>query len=381
MAVRAEALVSAFRAAGVSLFAGVPDSLLKSFCGYLTDACAADHIIAANEGGAVGVAAGHYLATGRAAVVYLQNSGQGNAVNPILSLADPEVYGVPMVLLTGWRGQPGVHDEPQHVKQGRVMMRLFEAMEVPAQILPEAENEAVEMARAAVEQAMAEGRPVALAVRRGTLAPYALARREADLGALSREAAIEAVVAHFGRHPGTVFVSTTGMASRELYEIRERLGQDHSHDFLTVGSMGQAAMIALGIARAQPSRQVVCLDGDGATLMQMGNLAIAGFSGAANLLHVVLNNGAHDSVGGQPTLGGRVDLTAVACACGYAAAEPFRGATAADLAAHLAAVEAAAGGRSRFLEVRVAKGARADLGRPKASPRENKAALMTELGV
>ncbi len=381
MAVRAEALVSAFRARGVSLFTGVPDSLLKSFCGYLTDRCAAEHVITANEGGAVGLAAGHYLATGRAAVVYLQNSGQGNAVNPLLSLADPEVYGVPMVLLVGWRGRPGEHDEPQHIKQGRVMMRLFEAMEIPAQVLPEAEDAAIAMAQAAVEQALVEARPVALAVRRGTFAPYTLARREVDLGALRREEAIEAIVAHFGARPGTVFISTTGMASRELYEIRARLGQGHGHDFLTVGSMGQAAMIALGIARVQPARQVVCLDGDGATLMQMGNLAITGCSKAANLVHVVLNNGAHDSVGGQPTVGGAVDLTAIARACGYAAAEPFRGATAEDLAAYLAASEGSAGARSRFLEVRVAKGARADLGRPKASPRENKAALMAELGV
>ena len=372
MAVRAEALVSAFRARGVSLFAGVPDSLLKSFCGYLTDCCAAEHIIAANEGGAVGLAAGHYLATGRVGVVYLQNSGQGNAVNPLLSLADPEVYGVPMVLLVGWRGRPGEHDEPQHIKQGRVMLRLFEAMEIPAQVLPEAEDAAVATAQAAVEQALTEGRPVALAVRRGTFAPYTLARREA---------AMEAVVAHFGTRPGTVFVSTTGMVSRELYEIRERLGQGHGHDFLTVGSMGQAAMIALGIARAQPTRQVICLDGDGATLMQMGNLAITGCSGVANLVHVVLNNGAHDSVGGQPTVGGAVDLTAIARACGYAVAEPFRGSTAEELAAYLAANEGSAGARSRFLEVRVAKGARADLGRPKESPRENKAALMAELGV
>ena len=343
------------REAGIGLFVGVPDSLLKSFCAYLTDNCGDSHVIAANEGGAVGLAAGHYLATGKPALVYMQNSGQGNAVNPLCSLADPDVYSIPMVLLVGWRGQPGVKDEPQHVKQGKVTVSLFETLGIPTEILPDDDESAAEMTRKMVERAKAESRPVALIVRKGLFAEYKLQNKKPDIAALPREQAIEDVLKSLPED--AVVVSTTGMISREVYETRERLGQDHSRDFLTVGSMGHASMIALGIARAQPSRRVYCLDGDGASIMQMGNMAIVGQSGCANLTHIVFNNAAHDSVGGQPTVGGAIDLPAIASACGYNRQ-----------------------GAPVFKEVLVAKGARKDLGRPKEPPQVNKALYMKTLG-
>lgn len=338
----------------VNFFTGVPDSLLKSFCAYVTDNCGKNHVIAANEGGAVGLASGHYLATGNPALVYMQNSGQGNAVNPLASLADLDVYSIPMVLLVGWRGEPGVKDEPQHVKQGKVTVSLFDTLGIPTEILPDDEFAALDLTRKMVEKASVESRPVALIVRKGLFAEYKLQNKMPDIAALPREQAIEEVLKSLPED--AVVVSTTGMISREVYETRERLGQDHSRDFLTVGSMGHAIMIALGISKAQPNRKVFCLDGDGASIMQMGNMAIAGQSDCANLTHIVFNNAAHDSVGGQPTVGGSVDLIKIANSCGYNRE-----------------------GSPIFKEIKVAKGARKDLGRPKEPPQVNKKLYMETL--
>jgi phosphonopyruvate decarboxylase len=377
--------------AGIDFFAGVPDSLLKKFCACLTDTRPDSHVITANEGGAIGLAAGHWLATSRPALVYMQNSGQGNAVNPLASLADPDVYSIPMLLLVGWRGEPGVHDEPQHVKQGKITISLFETLGIPTSVLPDDEPAALALAADAVRRAVSESRPVALVVRKGTFAPYTLQTRVPDLSSLRREAAIEGILRALP--PAAVVVSTTGMISREVYETRERLGQDHSRDFLTVGSMGHALMIALGIAKAQPTRPVVCLDGDGATLMQMGNLAIAARSGCPNLIHIVLNNAAHDSVGGQPTVAGDFDLEQLASTLGYhvlqSPASQYLGTelTADEVAAatewNFSSLELAArhepDPRPSFLEIRVAKGARPDLGRPKEPPQTNKSLFMETL--
>ena len=370
----AKEFVDCLKDAGVDFFTGVPDSLLKSFCAYVTDNCGSSHVIAANEGGAVGLAAGHYLATGKPALVYMQNSGQGNAVNPLCSLADPDVYSIPMVLLVGWRGEPGIKDEPQHAKQGKVTLSLFETLGIPTEILPDDEAAALDLVREMVKRAKAESRPVALIVRKGLFAEYKLQNKVADISALRREDEIEAILKALPED--AVVVSTTGMISREVYEMRERLGQGHERDFLTVGSMGHALMIAVGIAKAQPERLVVCLDGDGASIMHMGNLAIAGQSGCANLTHVVLNNAAHDSVGGQPTVGGAIELSAIAAACGYAVSSGSD--TVASLRLCASALKTLPK-KPRFVEIKVAKGARKDLGRPKEPPQANKALFMETL--
>ena len=364
--------VAALNAGGIEFFTGVPDSLLKSFCAYLTDrGC---NQIAANEGGAVGLAAGHYLATGEPACVYMQNSGQGNAVNPLASLADPDVYSIPMLLVIGWRGMPGVHDEPQHVKQGKITLELMKTLGIPTAVLPETTAKACACVKKLLKRAVKESRPVAVIVKKGLFEDYKLKNREADIAKVKREAVIEKILKSLPRN--AVIVSTTGMISREVYEVREHLAikqsknlksqikKCHSHDFLTVGSMGHASQIALGIAKAQPKRPVVCLDGDGASIMQMGNMAIVGQSGCKNLTHIVLNNAAHDSVGGQPTVGGRINLKAIARACGYE-------------------VKVRGEGEQRtaplFVEIKVAKGARADLGRPKEPPQVNKKLFMATL--
>lgn len=384
-----EKFVGVMKSAGVDFFTGVPDSLLKSFCAYVTDNCGENHVIAANEGGAVGLAAGHYLATGKPALVYMQNSGQGNAVNPLCSLADPDVYSIPMVLIVGWRGEPGVKDEPQHVKQGKVTISLFETLGIPTEVLPDDESAALELTRKMVEKAKVESRPVALIVRKGLFAEYKLRSPKPNVADLKREAAIEEILKSLPED--AVVISTTGMISREVYETRERLGQDHSRDFLTVGSMGHAIMIALGIAKAQPNRRVFCLDGDGASIMQMGNMAIAGQSGCANLTHIVLNNAAHDSVGGQPTVAGDVKLGMIAKSCGYDVKSELVSIAARSIPddARLQIKQALSytkvpqynSGIKRpvFLEVRVAKGARKDLGRPKEPPQVNKALYMKTL--
>ena len=376
----------------------MPDSLLKSFCAYLTDTCGENHVIAANEGGAVGLAAGHYLATARPALVYMQNSGQGNAVNPLASLADPDVYSIPMVLLVGWRGEPGVKDEPQHVKQGKVTLSLFETLGIPTEVLPDDESEALELTRKMIERAKSEKRPVALVVRKGLFAEYKLQHKVADIAELKREDAIQGILSALP--DDAVVVSTTGMISREVYETRERLGQDHARDFLTVGSMGHAIMIALGIAKARPTRKVICLDGDGASIMHLGNMAICGQSGCSNLTHIVLNNAAHDSVGGQPTVGGQIDFEKIAEELGYNVLQSPQNQY---VGARQLGVEEIADGmkwlisveeqvnqhepdsldelpkKPNFILFRVAKGARKDLGRPKEPPQVNKDLFMKTL--
>lgn len=389
--------VNTLQLARVDFFSGVPDSLLKSFCAYVTDNCGKNHVIAANEGGAIALAAGHYLATGKPALVYMQNSGQGNAVNPLCSLADPDVYSIPIVLLVGWRGEPGVKDEPQHVKQGKVTISLFETLGVPTEILPDDESVALELTRKMVEKAKVEKRPVALIVRKGLFAEYKLQTRDPDIAELKREDAIEGILQTLP--DDAVVVSTTGMISREVYEIRERLGQGHERDFLTVGSMGHAIMIAMGIAREQPGRRVVCLDGDGASIMHLGNMAIAGQSGCENLTHIVLNNSAHDSVGGQPTVGGKIDFEEIARQLGYNVLQSPQN----QYVNGCNTVDTVAGGmgwcfkalelekehkpdwevskQPNFVLLKVAKGARINLGRPKEPPQENKKLYMKTLGV
>lgn len=354
---------------GTSFFTGVPDSLLKSLCAYITDSVDGEHhIIAANEGNAVALGCGHYLATGAIPLVYMQNSGEGNAVNPLLSLADEDVYQIPVLLVIGWRGEPGVPDEPQHKKQGKVTLSLLDAMDIPFQVLsdsPEVVREQIATAYASMEKRQA---PYALIVRKGLFTEYSLKDGHKTSGTMSREEAIDCVVSY--APDSSIFVSTTGMASRELYEIREKYGHSHERDFLTVGSMGHASQIGLGIALEHKERQVFCLDGDGAALMHLGGMAIIGSKKPKNYCHIILNNGSHDSVGGQPTVGREVGLVSVSLALGYDSA--IQVSTKEELEAALHGQEAGL----RCIEVLVKKGNRKELGRPKTTPVENKRAFM-----
>lgn len=359
------------RRRGVAFWAGVPDSLLEPFCAAVAaESEPGRHVITANEGAAVALAAGHHLATGGVGLVYLQNSGLGNTVNPLTSLADPEVYSIPMLLLIGWRGAPGVKDEPQHVKQGRVMLPMLDALEVAHRVLPLEDAAAEGVVAELIDEARRRSAPVALVARKSTFGPYPPPRPAGAELPLCREDVVRLVVEALGA--GDVLVSTTGKTSREVFELRAARGDGHGRDFLTVGCMGHASQIALGIALAQPRRRVWCLDGDGALIMHMGSLAVIGTQPCGNLRHVVVNNGAHESVGGQPTAGFAIDVPAIALACGYAAAR--RAESGAEARAGLSWL-AQAGGPA-LLEVRVRQGSRPDLGRPTTTPAENKRDFM-----
>lgn len=358
---------------GVSFFAGIPDSLLKHFCACITDTLpSGNHTITANEGAAVGLGIGYHLATGEVPMIYMQNSGLGNVVNPLMSLASPEVYAVPMLLMIGWRGAPDQQDEPQHVHQGRVTEAMLASMEIPAQILSTTPATARRQVKHAVARARTDSAPVALLVQKGTFDTYTYTRPLSSLP-LTREEAIT-LCAEAVEDNGAV-VCTTGMPSRELFEDRVRTNAGHHRDFLTVGGMGHASQIALGIAMTCPDRPIYCFDGDGAALMHMGSLAISGQSGCDNFIHIVLNNGAHESVGGQPTVALSLDLPAIASACGYVSVTSVDTGTA--LTAALDQAKAANG--PAFVEVCVRAGHRSNVGRPTTTPVENKAALMKHL--
>lgn len=371
--VRPVFFIEKLRGQGVDFFAGVPDSLLKNVCAYITDHLDARHnIIAANEGAAIGLAAGHYLATGQPACVYMQNSGEGNIINPLASLTDPEVYNIPVLLLIGWRGRPGVHDEPQHVKQGKVTLALLETMGISYAVLSQEEDQAGQQIIEAVA-ALRRKEVYALVIEKGTFEEYQLQNVVVNDFTMSREEAIQTVAAALGEKD--CIVSTTGMVSRELFEYRTAMGQGHERDFLTVGSMGHASQIALGVSLAQPERRVWCFDGDGATIMHMGSLAIVADKAPRNYVHVVFNNGAHDSVGGQPTVGLKMNLPAVARAVGYA--HTFSVDNKVDLNVVLSEVKNLGG--PVLIEIKVKKGNRNNLGRPTTTPIQNKEALMSFL--
>ena len=370
--IRPEFFIEALRQKGIDCFAGVPDSLLKNICAYITDHFDARHnIIAANEGAAVGFAAGHYLATGQPACVYMQNSGEGNIINPLASLTDREVYNIPVLLLIGWRGRPGVHDEPQHVKQGKVTTGLLNVMGVNYEVLSKEEDKAAkQIEKAAV--ALRNNEVFALVIEKDTFDEYKLQNVNVNDLTMTREEAIQTVASALSSKD--VIVSTTGMISRELFEARTAWGQGHERDFLTVGSMGHASQIALGIALEKTDRRVWCFDGDGATIMHMGSMAIVASKKPANYIHVVFNNGAHDSVGGQPTVGLAIDLPAVAKALGYSAA--FSVSTIQELQSQLSIFNSQFSEGPVLIEVKVKKGNRKDLGRPTTTPIENRDALM-----
>ena len=372
--IRPEFFIETLKEKGIDCFAGVPDSLLKNMCAYISDHFDAAHnIIVANEGAAVGLAAGHYLATDHPACVYMQNSGEGNIINPLASLTDQEVYNIPVLLLIGWRGRPGVHDEPQHVKQGKVTTGLLNVMGVNYEVLSKEEDKAANQIDKAAK-ALANKEVFVLVIEKDTFEDYKLQNVEGNDLTLSREEAIQTVASALGVKD--CIVSTTGMISRELFEYRATMNQGHERDFLTVGSMGHASQIALGIALAQPERRVWCFDGDGAAIMHMGSMAIVANKAPRNYVHVVFNNGAHDSVGGLPTVGLKMNLSAIAKAVGYKATISVDNKE--ELVKQLSTLNSQLStvGGPVLVEIKVKKGNRKDLGRPTTTPIQNKKALM-----
>lgn len=369
---KVETLVSII---GVDFYAGVPDSQLKALCNYLMNVYGIDpkhHVIAANEGNCTALAAGYHLATGKIPVVYMQNSGVGNIINPLASLLNEKVYAIPMVFIVGWRGEPGTHDEPQHIFQGEVTVKLLEDMGIKTFIIgKDTTEEEVRAAMAEFQPVLAEGKDVAFVVRKGAIS-YDEKIKYDNKNAMKREEIIRHIVNVSGEDP---IVSTTGKASRELFEIRMTNGQSHKYDFLTVGSMGHSNSIALGIAINKPQTKVWCIDGDGAVLMHMGSMAVLGSNKTRNMVHIIINNGAHETVGGMPTVAANINFAAIAKACGY----PY--AVCVDSFEKLDAELILAKERSELsmIEVKCSIGAREDLGRPTTTALENKQNFMEYL--
>lgn len=365
-----ETLFRELKSRNVIFFAGVPDSLLKDFCGYVSDHTENNnHIITANEGAAIALAAGYHIATGNIPLVYMQNSGLGNMVNPILSLADKEVYSIPMILIIGWRGEPGIKDEPQHIKQGRVQNCMLDSMEIPYRILDSSQIDLSGFMDEIIDLVKKHHAPVAIVVRKSSFSSYKLKNETKTDFEMNRETAIKYILDSITNC--ALVVSTTGKLSREVFEYRTCKKQGHQNDFLTVGSMGHCSQIALGIA-LKCQKKVVCLDGDGAAIMHMGSMAIIGQNAPTNFIHILINNGSHDSVGGQPTVGFYIDFPKIALACGYKKAISVN--IADDLKSMLIDIKNEVG--PVFLEVKVNRGARKELGRPSTTPLENKNALM-----
>jgi len=356
---------------GVEFFTGVPDSLLKEFCLCIDDSIVGDkHIIAANEGNAVALAAGYYLAQKSIPLVYMQNSGLGNAINPLLSLCDSDVYSIPLLVLVGWRGEPGVKDEPQHTKQGKVQLELLKALDIPYKIISQNDNQFAMQISNAVEIAKTENRPVVLLIKKGTFEKYTTEIEKSPIQCMKREEALEIILRNLDDN--AIVVSTTGKTSREIFEIREKNGQSHEKDFLTVGSMGHCSAIALGIALAKPHRQVVCIDGDGAMLMHLGSLTSIAILKPKNFRHILMNNEVHESVGGQKTAAKELDMTAIVNSLG--SSKIFNAETPADLEQKFIDFVSCPG--PSFLEVKIRPGSREDLGRPTIKPVDNKENFM-----
>jgi len=371
---------AAVKRQGIDFFTGVPDSLLKDYCAFVTANEAKErHVITANEGAAVALATGYHLSSGKTGMVYLQNSGLGNIVNPIMSLASTSVYSIPMLLLVGWRGEPGKRDEPQHVTQGKATPGLLAACGIPFQTLPDYIEGAEQTLYTARKHMEVTKGPYCLLVKRQTFLPYKLQvqHNTFDDMPMNREEAVEEIIQ--GLRERDVVVGTTGMLSRELFELREKFGHGHEKDFLTVGSMGHASSIALGVAMQRPRRQIFCLDGDGAALMHMGNMSTVGSMGNGNYNHIIINNGAHDSVGGQPSdaLSPDFDICKVALGLGYKQAISVT--TPEEVQAGVQAMRSMDG--PVLMEIRVRKGGRKNLGRPTRTPIQNKTDFMHFLAI
>ena len=359
----------------IGFFTGVPDSLLKEFCSYISDNVANNHIIAANEGNALAIASGYYLSSGKPALVYMQNSGLGNIVNPLLSLNDKKVYGIPTLLLIGWRGEPNTKDEPQHIKQGEVTLDLLDAMGIKYYLLNKDSNNstAKDIVGEAAKYMESNNEPVAIVVSKGTFEKYIRNDIRTEGYELTREKAIDILLNNIDED--YLVVSTTGKTSRELFELRETNGKSHNQDFLVVGSMGHASSIGLGIAMNEKDKNVYVLDGDGAFIMHMGAIAINGQTKVNNFRHIVFNNGSHESVGGQATVGQNINIADIAKACGYDLVLSVENKK--ELEKGIQDISNYKG--KVLLEIKIKNGSRSDLGRPTIPPVEIKNRFMKQI--
>ncbi len=356
---------------GVNYFTGVPDSLLQDFCSCLEDqSTCCDHVLAANEGSAIALAIGHHLGTGDVPLVYMQNSGLGNAINPLLSLANEQIYSIPILLLIGWRGQPGLQDEPQHIMQGAITMQMLNMLGIDQHVL--STETTVDEIRDLVHRTKKTSKPHAILVRRNTFSKYPIRNLPETNELICRERCIDLILD--ASPTQTLFVCTTGKSSRELFELRQKRGDSHRFDFLTVGGMGHASQIAVALANAQPEKTVVCIDGDAAFLMHMGSIAVGASLGTGNFFHFVLNNGCHESVGGQETLGKKISLSKITKSCGYRHSNMIQTNSERRMLEEISDFFSKRG--PAFLDIHIGKGSRTNLGRPTIKPVQNKSDFM-----
>jgi len=342
---------------GIKFYTGVPGSILKNFCRRLLTE--EKHIMAANEGAAIALAAGYHLATGEIGLVYMQNSGLGNAINPITSLIDEDVYQIPILMLIGLRG--GKHDEVQHKRMGKITKSLLKLVNIPYALLPPNEFKAKKLISKAIAKIKKTNNSFALLVKPNTFSPYQLKQKSLISSDLSREDAIKIILDSLGEKD--ILVTTTGKASREVFEYRIQKEGKFYRDFLTVGSMGHSSQIALGIAISKPDREVYCLDGDGAALMHLGSLQVIALQEVKNFKHILVNNQAHDSVGGifftKP-----IEFTKLAKAMGYTATITVKNKQ--ELKKGIEFLKKIEG--PCLLEILVRRGARSTLSRPSVAP-------------
>jgi len=339
------------------------------------------HIVAANEGGSIALSIGSYLATAKPAVVYMQNSGIGNAINPLISLADKRIYGIPIFLIIGWRGEPGTHDEPQHIKQGLITPEQLNLLDIDHRIVDQ-DADIKNVTNDLWSLMLNRSHPVALLIKDNTFSapikPMAkidtASHIKNELEIPLREEAIEKILNLI--ESDSLVICSTGKSGRELYEIRDKNKKKH-FDFLTVGGMGHASMIALGVALSKPSRQVICLDGDGALLMHLGSLTTIGTElSTQNLTHILLNNGCHESVGGQLSAINNLNIEQIVTGCNY---EYFFAKSLDEIEYFFNSTHSENYSKVKFLEIQIRTGSRSDLGRPKISPWNNKLDCMRHL--
>ena len=355
----------------INFFTGVPDSLLKDFCLLLDESISEDrHIIAANEGNAIALASGYHLSTGELPLVYMQNSGLGNAIDPILSLCDTEVYSIPILLLIGWRGEPGLLDEPQHIKQGKIQNDLLSTLDIPYEIISRNERQINKKISNIINIAIEQNRPVAVVVKKGTFDENKSIMKSQKHDLMSREDSLKIILNSIPQK--SIIISTTGKTSREIFEIREQNNESHEQDFLTVGSMGHCSSVALGIAISNPKSRVICIDGDGAMIMHMGSLSTVGKLKPKNFYHILINNQVHESVGGQFTSAKNINISKLANANSYNKVNFVDNKN--ILPSILNKFFNKPG--PNFLEVKIKPGARKDLGRPTIDPITNKNTFM-----
>ncbi len=369
-----DTFITGIESIGGDFYTGVPDSQLQPLCDFLFDkySISSNHIIAANEGNCTALAAGYYFSTGKTPVVYMQNSGLGNIINPVASLMHNKVYNIPCIFIIGWRGEPGIIDEPQHVFQGEITTKLLDDIEIPYMIIrSDTTNIELEKKSNEFKTILDDGKNVAFIICKNALTTEKNVVYKNQYS-IEREEAIRHIIAVADKD---IIISTTGKTSRELYELREQNGQSHKYDFLTVGSMGHSSSIALGVALNKPSNKVWCIDGDGAALMHMGAMATIGSIRPKNLIHIVNNNEAHETVGGMPTVSNNINFVDIALACGYLNAVSVDNIIDLDKVLY----DAKKADELTFIEVKSAIGSRKDLGRPTTTPKDNKVKFMEYL--